>query len=147
MFPGVRLLAGVCHSSFQENCRIRQASKSAFTFDISDTAVATIVGRTVTLRGDGESVITAGQTAAGSFSSATVTLHLRVQVRPDPASDATVVGLLQAQADASVRFASAAAGQHPRPAAAGACGQRYVVEHVVAGLPGRAWCRPVRATG
>lgn len=82
-------------------------STGAFTFESSDTAVATVAGRTVTLRGDGETIITARQAAAGSFSAATVTLRLRVQVRPDPTSDATVVGLLQAQVDASVRFANA----------------------------------------
>lgn len=108
--PGVTWV-GDLHKVFGEGSfdlpQPQSNSNGAFTFDSSDIAVATIVGRTVTLRGDGETVITARQAAAGSFSAATVTLRLRVQVRPDPSSDATVVGLLQAQVDASVRFASA----------------------------------------
>lgn len=82
-------------------------SPGAFTYDSSDPAVASLAGRTVTLHGDGETLITARQAAAGSFSATTVSLRLRVQVRPDPTRDAAVVGLLQAQVDASVRFAVA----------------------------------------
>lgn len=82
-------------------------SAGAFTFTSSDPDVASINGRTVTLHAEGETVITATQAAAGSYAAASVEMRLQVEVRPDPTRDAGVVGLLQAQVDASVRFATA----------------------------------------
>jgi uncharacterized protein YhjY with autotransporter beta-barrel domain len=82
-------------------------SSGAFTFTSSDPEVASISGRTVTLHAEGMTVITATQAAAGSYSAASVEMRLQVEVRPDPTRDPGVVGLLQAQVDASVRFASA----------------------------------------
>jgi len=82
-------------------------SAGAFTFTSSDPDVASISGRTVTLHAGGETVITATQAASGNYAAARVEMRLRVDVRPDPTRDAGVVGLLQAQVDASVRFASA----------------------------------------
>lgn len=81
-------------------------SSGAFTFASSDPAVASISGRTVTLHAEGETVITATQAAAGNYAAASVEMRLQVDVRPDPTRDAVVVGLLQAQVDASVRFAN-----------------------------------------
>ena len=82
-------------------------SAGAFTFTSSDPDVASISGRTVTLHAEGETVITARQAAAGNYAAASVEMRLQVDVRPDPTRDAGVVGLLQAQVDASVRFATA----------------------------------------
>lgn len=82
-------------------------SSGAFTFTSSDPEVASISGRTVTLHAEGTTVITATQAAAGSYAAASVEMHLQVEVRPDPTRDPGVVGLLQAQVDASVRFANA----------------------------------------
>ncbi len=82
-------------------------SSGAFTFTSSDSAVASISGRTVTLHAEGETVITATQAASGNYAGASVEMRLQVDVRPDPTRDAGVVGLLQAQVDASVRFANA----------------------------------------
>ncbi|HJS35840.1 MAG TPA: putative Ig domain-containing protein, partial [Pseudoxanthomonas sp.] len=82
-------------------------SSGAFTFTSSDPEVASINGRTVTLHAEGETVITASQAAAGNYAAASVEMRLQVEVRPDPTRDPGVVGLLQAQVDASVRFASA----------------------------------------
>jgi len=82
-------------------------SAGAFTFTSSDPDVASINGRTVTLHAEGETVITATQAAAGSYAAASVEMRLQVDVRPDPTRDPGVVGLLQAQVDASVRFANA----------------------------------------
>lgn len=82
-------------------------SAGAFTFTSSDPDVASINGRTVTLHAEGETVITATQAAAGSYAAASVEMRLQVEVRPDPTRDPGVVGLLQAQLDASVRFANA----------------------------------------
>lgn len=82
-------------------------SAGAFTFTSSDPDVASINGRTVTLHAEGETVITATQAAAGSYAAASVEMRLQVEVRPDPTRDPGVVGLLQAQVDASVRFATA----------------------------------------
>ncbi|MCH6484915.1 fibronectin type III domain-containing protein [Pseudoxanthomonas sp. LH2527] len=82
-------------------------SAGAFTFTSSDPDVASINGRTVTLHAEGETVITATQAAAGSYAAASVEMRLQVEVRPDPTRDPGVVGLLQAQVDASVRFANA----------------------------------------
>lgn len=83
------------------------ASPGAFSFHSSDTAVASIDGRTVHVHGEGRVVITAEQAAAGSYATASVELVLVVNVRPDPTRDPGVTGLLQAQVDASVRFANA----------------------------------------
>jgi len=82
-------------------------SAGAFTFTSSDPDVASISGRTVTLHAEGETVITAQQAASGNYAAASVEMRLQVEVRPDPTRDAGVVGLLQAQVDASVRFANA----------------------------------------
>ncbi|WP_334179810.1 autotransporter domain-containing protein [Pseudoxanthomonas sp.] len=82
-------------------------SSGAFTFTSSDPDVASISGRTVTLHAEGETVITATQAAAGDYAAGSVEMRLQVEVRPDPTRDAGVVGLLQAQVDASVRFATA----------------------------------------
>lgn len=83
------------------------ASPGAFSFHSSDTAVASIEGRTVQVHGEGRAVITAEQAAAGSYAAASVELVLVVNVRPDPTRDPGVTGLLQAQVDASVRFPNA----------------------------------------
>ncbi len=82
-------------------------SSGAFTFASSNAAVATVSGRTVTLVGDGVTTLTATQAAAGSYQGASISITLTVTDRPDPTTDRSVVGGLQAQVDASVRFASA----------------------------------------
>lgn len=83
------------------------ASPGAFSFHSSDTTVASVEGRTVHVHGEGRAVITAEQAAAGSYAAASVELVLVVNMRPDPTRDPGVTGLLQAQVDASVRFANA----------------------------------------
>ena len=80
-------------------------SPGAFTFTSSNPAVATLNGRTVTLVGEGNTTITATQAATPNYLAGTVTLALVVSPRPDPTLDAQVSGSLQAQVDASVRFA------------------------------------------
>jgi len=82
-------------------------SAGAFTFASSNTAVATVSGRTVTITGDGVTTLTVTQAETANFQSATASLQLLVNARPDPRQDPGVVGGLQAQVDASVRFASA----------------------------------------
>src|SRR5690606_27354538 len=82
-------------------------SAGAFTFTSSQADVASIDGRTVTLHGEGVTVITATQAAAGNYTSASIEMRLTVIARPDPTRDPGVTGLLQAQVDASVRFAAA----------------------------------------
>ncbi|KFN45028.1 autotransporter domain-containing protein [Arenimonas oryziterrae] len=82
-------------------------STGAFTFSSSDAAVATISGRTVTMTGAGVTTLTATQAATANYASASVTATLTVSGRPDPTKDPEVVGSLQAQVDASVRFARA----------------------------------------
>ena len=82
-------------------------SSGAFTYTSSNPAVATVSGRTVTLIGDGVTTLTATQAATGNYTQASVTTTLTVSNRPDPTQDASVVGGLQAQVDASVRFAQA----------------------------------------
>ena len=82
-------------------------SRGAFTFTSSDPDVASISGRTVTLHAEGEAVITATQAASGSYATASVEMRLQVEMRPDPTRDQNVIGMLQAQVDASVRFANA----------------------------------------
>ncbi|WP_313319603.1 fibronectin type III domain-containing protein [Stenotrophomonas sp.] len=79
-------------------------SAGAFSFSSSDTGVATISGRTVTLVGEGSATLTAHQAAQGGYTAASVELNLTVNARPDPTADANVRGSLQAQVDASVRF-------------------------------------------
>lgn len=80
-------------------------STGAFTFSSSNPAVATVTGRTVTLVGEGSATLTATQAATSHYLAGTVTLALLVSPRPDPTLDAQVSGGLQAQVDASVRFA------------------------------------------
>ncbi len=80
-------------------------SPGAFTFASSNPAVATVNGRTVTLVGEGSTTLTATQAATPNYLAGTVTLTLVVSPRPDPTLDAQVSGGLQAQVDASVRFA------------------------------------------
>ncbi|HZX75581.1 autotransporter domain-containing protein [Lysobacter sp.] len=82
-------------------------SAGAFTFTSSDPHVATISGRTVTLVGAGVTTLVATQAAAGNYAQASVSIVLAVVDRPDPTRDASVVGGLQAQVDASVRFVAA----------------------------------------
>lgn len=79
-------------------------SAGAFSFSSSDTSVATITGRSVTLVGEGSTTVTAHQAAQGGYTAASVELTLTVNARPDPTADASVRGNLQAQVDASVRF-------------------------------------------
>lgn len=81
-------------------------SAGAFTFASSQPDVATVSGRTVTLVGVGTTVITASQAADGNYAAASIEMQLVVVDRPDPTRDAGVTGLLQAQVDASVRFAT-----------------------------------------
>ncbi len=85
-------------------------SSGAFTYSSDNTQVATISGRTVTVVGAGTAVLTATQAAAGSFTAGSVQMRLQVVDRPDPTRDADVVGGLQAQVDASVRFAATQQG-------------------------------------
>lgn len=82
-------------------------SPGGFTFTSDRPDVAGVQGRTVTLVGAGMAVITATQAAAGNYTAASVQLRLVVDGRPDPTRDPGVVSSLQAQVDASVRFASA----------------------------------------
>ena len=82
-------------------------SRGAFSYSSSNTSVATVQGRTVTLVGPGMALITVSQAAAGGYAVGTAQLRLVVSERPDPSRDPGVVASLQAQVDASVRFASA----------------------------------------
>ena len=82
-------------------------SPGAFTFSSSDPAVATVSGNTVTITGAGTTVLTASQAETDNYAAASVTAQLMVNARPDPRDDPGVVAGLQAQVDASVRFASA----------------------------------------
>ncbi|KRA73095.1 hypothetical protein ASD78_16040 [Lysobacter sp. Root667] len=79
----------------------------AFTFTSSNTAVATVSGRQVTIVGPGTATLIATQAATANYVQASVSTGLAVTARPDPTRDPGVVGLLQAQVDASVRFALA----------------------------------------
>jgi len=83
----------------------QSTSPGAFTFASSNPAVATVNGRTVTVVGEGSTTLTATQAATPNYLAGTVTLMLVVSPRPDPTLDAQVSGSLQAQVDASVRFA------------------------------------------
>jgi len=80
-------------------------SPGAFTFSSSNTAVATLNGRTVTLQGEGTTTITAAQAASAGYAAASVQVQLVVVGRPDPTQDQQVVSSLQAQVDSTVRFA------------------------------------------
>ncbi len=82
-------------------------SAGAFTFTSSQPMVASVSGRTVTLHAAGTAVITATQAADGNYASASIQMELVVVERPDPTRDPGVTGLMQAQVDASVRFANA----------------------------------------
>jgi uncharacterized protein YhjY with autotransporter beta-barrel domain len=83
------------------------ASPGAFTFTSANAAVATVSGRTVTITGSGSTVLTASQAETANYAAASVTTTLIVDARPDPTQDPGVVAGLQAQVDASVRFANA----------------------------------------
>lgn len=78
----------------------------AFTFTSSNPLVATVAGRTVTIVGPGVATLVATQAASGNYVSGTASTTLTVSDRPDPTRDPGVVAGLQAQVDASVRFAS-----------------------------------------
>lgn len=82
-------------------------SPGSFTYASSDPAVATVEGRRVTIVGAGVTTLTATQAAAGSYAAGSVTTTLTVGARPDPTRDPDVVDGVQAQVDASVRFAAA----------------------------------------
>lgn len=82
-------------------------SSGAFTYTIDNTSVATISGDVVTIVGVGTAVITATQAATADYAGASTTGTLVVADRPDPTKNAEVVGVLQAQADAALRFVSA----------------------------------------
>lgn len=82
-------------------------SRGTFSYSSSDATVASVQGRTVTLVGEGVAILTVTQAAAGGYAVGTAQLRLVVSQRPDPTRDPGVVAGLQAQVDASVRFASA----------------------------------------
>ena len=82
-------------------------SRGSFSYSSSDTSVAGVQGRTVTLVGEGTAILTVTQAGSGGYAAGTAQLRLVVSQRPDPARDPGVVAGLQAQVDASVRFASA----------------------------------------
>lgn len=80
-------------------------SLGEFTFVSNNPAVATVKGRSVTVVGEGRATITAVQAAAGNYTTARRTIQLTVAPRPDPTTEASVVTSIQAQSDASMRFA------------------------------------------
>ncbi|MGG6461877.1 putative Ig domain-containing protein [Solilutibacter silvestris] len=82
-------------------------STGAFTFTSSNTSVATVSGRTVTIVGSGTATLTATQAATANYTAGSATANLTVDARPDPTKDPSVSAGLQAQVDASLRFASA----------------------------------------
>ena len=82
-------------------------SRGGFTFASTNAAVATVSGRRVTLVGAGVTTLVATQAADGNYAQGTVSVTLTVTDRPDPTKDASVSGGLQAQVDASLRFAAA----------------------------------------
>ncbi|MBN5050407.1 autotransporter domain-containing protein [Stenotrophomonas maltophilia] len=82
-------------------------SRGTFSYSSSDATVASVQGRTVTLVGEGVAILTVTQAASGGYAVGTAQLRLVVSQRPDPTRDPGVVAGLQAQVDASVRFASA----------------------------------------
>ncbi|MHC9086950.1 fibronectin type III domain-containing protein [Luteimonas sp. RIT-PG2_3] len=85
-------------------------SEGSFSYSSDNPRVATVNGRTVTLVGAGTATLVATQAAAGGFADASVQMRLVVTDRPDPTLDAEVVAGLQAQVDASIRFAAAQQG-------------------------------------
>ena len=80
------------------------SSPAAFTFASSNTQVATLSGRKVTITGAGTTTLTASQAATTNYQASSISIILTVNGRPDPTQDKSVVGTLQAQVDASVRF-------------------------------------------
>jgi len=82
-------------------------SRGVFTFTSTNTAVATVNGRRVTVVGAGVTTLIATQAADGNYAQGSISVTLTVTDRPDPTKDAGVVDGLQAQVDASVRFAAA----------------------------------------
>jgi hypothetical protein len=82
-------------------------SSGAFTFTSSDPAVATVDGRAVTIVGPGTATLVATQAATHDYNQGTISTTLTVAARPDPTRDPDVVGTIQAQVDASVRFVAA----------------------------------------
>ncbi|WP_312237991.1 autotransporter domain-containing protein [Stenotrophomonas sp.] len=82
-------------------------SRGGFSYSSSAPNVASVQGRTVTLHGEGVAIITVTQAASGGFAPGSAQLRLTVTQRPDPTRDPGVVAGVQAQVDASVRFASA----------------------------------------
>lgn len=80
-------------------------SPGEFSYTSSNPAVATINGRMVTLTGEGTTRILITQAATDNFEGVVTSLLLYVGPRPDPAADAQVVAGVQAQIDASARFA------------------------------------------
>jgi hypothetical protein len=85
-------------------------SDGSFTYSSDNLQVATVSGRQVTLVGAGTATLTATQAASGNYTTGTVQMRLVVTERPDPTRDPDVVGGLQAQVDASMRFAAAQQG-------------------------------------
>ncbi len=82
-------------------------SNGAFTFTSSNTSVATVSGHTVTIVGSGIATLTATQAATANYTAGSATATLTVDSRPDPTKDPSVAAGLQAQVDASLRFAMA----------------------------------------
>ncbi|MFL6586734.1 MAG: autotransporter domain-containing protein [Luteimonas sp.] len=82
-------------------------SPGTFTYESSNNAVATVTGRLVRIVAPGTVLITARQAATGNYAAASVSLTLTIADRPDPTKDPSVIEGVQAQIDASVRFASA----------------------------------------
>ena len=88
----------------------QSSSPGTFSFSSSDPAVATVSGRTVTLVGEGVTVLTASQAATANYTAAAIQVRLLVSARPNPAADPRVASGLQAQVDASVQFAQIQSG-------------------------------------
>ncbi len=88
----------------------QSSSPGTFSFSSSDPAVATVSGRTVTLVGEGVTVLTASQAATANYTAASIQVRLLVSARPDPTADPRVANGLQAQIDASVQFAQIQSG-------------------------------------
>ena len=88
----------------------QSSSPGTFSFSSSDPAVATVSGRTVTLVGEGVTVLTATQAATANYTAAAIQVRLLVSARPNPAADPRVASGLQAQVDASVQFAQIQSG-------------------------------------
>ena len=88
----------------------QSSSPGTFSFSSSDPAVATVSGRTVTLVGEGVTVLTASQATTANYTAASIQVRLLVSARPDPTADPRVANGLQAQIDASVQFAQIQSG-------------------------------------